>query len=364
MIKYKHEGGGTMFGKNLKYYRLKNNMSMSELAKIVNVSPMAISYYEKGERKPNMDIIKALAKALGVRVTDFLASRDQNLVFSHAEFRKNSKMSGKKQEFIREEVEEYFGRFYETVNILGGEVLSKAPERHMIQLSTDAEVNAKEMRSYLNLPLDGPVGNLIEILENKGILVYLCEIENDDFSGLNGTVNGRSYIIINKKMTAERIRSTIAHEMAHFLFIWPEDMEDKVVEKTATAISGAFLFLEEDVRRELGVKRTKITNDMIGVCKEYGVSMYLLVKRANLVGVINDNIATNFYINAGKAGWRKNEPQRIERENTRLFLQLVYRAVSENEITVQKGAELLKTSCDNVVEACKLMEVGTSDGVY
>ena len=62
-----------MFGKNLKYYRLKNNMSMKELADLVQVSPMSISYYEKEERRPNMDIIKALARALHVRVTDFLA---------------------------------------------------------------------------------------------------------------------------------------------------------------------------------------------------------------------------------------------------------------------------------------------------
>ena len=106
-----------MFGKNLKYYRLKNNMSMKELADLVQVSPMSISYYEKEERRPNMDIIKALARALHVRVTDFLAGSNQNLVFCHEEFRKNSKLSGKQQEYVKEEVENYFGRFYETVNI-------------------------------------------------------------------------------------------------------------------------------------------------------------------------------------------------------------------------------------------------------
>ena len=65
MIKYKQEkGDGTMFGKNLKYYRLKNNMSMKELADLVQISPMAISHYEKEERRPDMQTIKALAKAL------------------------------------------------------------------------------------------------------------------------------------------------------------------------------------------------------------------------------------------------------------------------------------------------------------
>ena len=94
-----------MFGNNLKYYRLKNNMSMKALADLVHVSPMSISNYENEERKPDMQTIKALAKALNVRVTDFLANRDADLVFCHGEFRKNSKLSGKKQELVREEVE-------------------------------------------------------------------------------------------------------------------------------------------------------------------------------------------------------------------------------------------------------------------
>ena len=32
--------------------------------------------------------------------------------------------------------------------------------------------------------------------------------------------------------------------MAHFIFQWPDEMEDKEIEKMATAISGAFLFPE------------------------------------------------------------------------------------------------------------------------
>ena len=328
-----------MFGKNLKYYRLKKNMSMKELADLVNVSPMAISHYEKEERKPDIQTIKALAMALQVRVTDFLANRDTSLEFCHGEFRKNSKLSAKQQDFIKEEVEEYFGRFYQTVNLFGGEALPDHPTLHSLELSDSVEDNALKMREKLELSKNGPIGGLIEILENKGILVYLCEIENGDFSGMNGTVNGRPYIIINKNMNPQRIRSTIAHELAHLMFNWPENMSDKDIENTANAISGAFLFPIIDMKRELGVRRKAITNDMIEVCKEYGISMFMLVMRANKSGIVNDNVARNFYIKANQKGWRKNEPQLAKNEQTRLFQQLVYRAVTENEISAQKGAE-------------------------
>lgn len=346
-----------MFGKNLKYYRLKNNMSMKELADLVHISPMAISHYEKEERRPDMHTIKALAKALHVRVTDFLANRDATLVFCHGEFRKNSKLSARQQEFIKAEVEEYFGRFFQTVNILGGEVLPDYPELHSLALSESAEENAYKIRDKLELSKNGPIGGLIEILENKGFLVYLCDIENDDFSGMNGTVNGRPYIIINKNMNSQRIRSTIVHEMAHLMFQWPKDMIDKDVEHMANAISGAFLFPISDIIRELGVRRSAITNDMAGVCKEYGISMYTLVMRANKSGIVNDHVAQKFYISINRAGWRINEPPRAKEEETRLFYQLVYRAVSENLITAQKGAELLHESYEKVAKECSAMEV-------
>lgn len=345
-----------MFDKNLKYYRLKKNISKKELASLVGVSPMAISHYESGERKPDIDIVKALASALGVRVSDFLSSRNTNLVFTHGEFRKGSKLSKGQQEYIREDVEEHMSRFYSVLEILGGEVLPDPPVVHKLSLSQDTEADAKNMRKYLAVSESGPVGNLVELLENRGILVYACDIDNDAFSGMNGLVNERPYVIYNRNMTPERIRSTIAHEMAHFIFDWPEDMEEKAAETIATAISGAFLFPAEDAKRELGIRRTRITNDMTYVCREYGISMYLLVKRAALCGIITKSTEKDFYIKAGRAGWKKNEPVRTENEAPFLFDLLVFRAVSEEEISVQKGAELLKKPYTYVAEHCLAAE--------
>lgn len=160
-------------------------------------------------------------------------------------------------------------------------------------------IKALAMRRYLHIAEYGPVGNLVELLENKGILVYITEIDNDGFSGMNGSVNGRPYIIFNGQMSPERIRSTIAHEMAHFIFERSDDMEEKQIEDMATAISGAFLFSFVDAKRELEIRRTSVTKDMTLTCREYGISLYLF-------------------------GWKTNEPSRIQREEPILFMQLVF----------------------------------------
>ena len=216
------------------------------------------------------------------------------------------------------------------VEILGGEVLPDAPACHCIPLSQNPERDATALRVHLGFAEDGPIEDLIGKLENKGILVYECDVDNDKFSGMNGLVNDRPFIVINPNMTAERNRSTIVHELAHLMFIWPESLIDKKVENLATAIGGAFLFPESDAKRELGIRRTAVTQDMTLVAIEYGISMMMLVKRAQL---------------------------RIEKEKPALFEQLVYRAVNEEEISVQRGAELLKVPFNNVLAMLRFNEV-------
>ena len=331
-----------MFSKNLKFYRLRKNLTKSALAEAIQVTPMAITHYEDGSRLPNMETLASLANVLGVRVSDFLAVRDENITFQHAEFRKAASLTQMQQEYIRESVEEYFGRFMTAVEVLGGEVLPDVPACHVLPLTDDNEKNASALREHLGFAMDGPIEDLIGKLENKGILVYVCPVDNPKFSGMNGFVNGRPYIVLNQGMNAERNRSTAVHELAHLMFEWPGDYSSKENEDLATAIGGAFLFPKGDAIRELGIKRTSVTRDMIRVAVEYGISMMMLVTRARLCGILSDSATTAFYMAASRAGWRTNEPSRIEAEQPSLFEQLVYRAVNEDEISVQRGAELLK----------------------
>lgn len=343
-----------MLGKRIKYYRLKNKMTKKSLAEAVGITPMAITYYENNERKPNMDTLKLLAKALNIRVTDFLANQASELCFSHGKFRKGSKLSCSEQDFIIESVEEYFGRFFQVISFLGGtQILESPPRINTIPWNNDIDEAAASLRRYLGVAVTGPINRIVKILENKGILVYFIDIDNHSFSGMNGTVNNIPYVVINSNMTPARIRSTIVHEVVHFAFEWPANLSEKDEEALATSISGAFLFTHDDAFRELGYKRNYVSRAMTITCREYGISLYILVKRARICKIINETTEKDFYIKAGKAGWRISEPDwGIEKEVPTLFRQLVYRAVTEEEISIQKGAELLQTSYNSVVKAC------------
>lgn len=341
-----------MFSKNLKYYRLKNNLTKRKLSEISGLTPMAITNYEAGTRTPDMEIIKKLASALGCKPTDFLRSRNSNLIFIHAEFRKNSTFGKERQEYIRESVEEYFDRFFTVVEFLGGDVIPDSSAYKKIPITDDYETNAKNLRKELGIALSGPIGKITVLLENKGFLLLELDIADDSFSGMNGSVNDCPYIVINKNMTDQRKRTTIIHELAHLMFAWDRNADEKEIEKEATKIAGAFLIPYNDVIRELGPHRKSVSFDMVATCNEYGVSMQQLVKRAVQCNIITESAEVSFYKFLNSNGLRKKEFASFEKEEPQLFKQLVFRAVTQQEISIQKGAELLNESYKYVEDGC------------
>ena len=84
--------------------------------------------------------------------------------------------------------------------------------------------------------------------------------------------------------------------------------------------------------------------------------MFLLVKRAQMARIISSEAAKSFYVMASSRGWKTQEPIRIKQERPTLFEQLVFRAVSEGEISIQRGAELLKIPYDSVLSHCQFEE--------
>ena len=80
--------------------------------------------------------------------------------------------------------------------------------------------------------------------------------------------------------------------------------------------------------------------------------MLLLARRACLCGVISLSAERTFCTQASSWGWKTNEPERMEREEATLFRKLVFRAVAEDEISVTKGAELLRMPVSTIIESC------------
>lgn len=67
-------------GRNIRRHRLAKGLDCCELARLTGVTPMSISYYERGLRTPRVENISKIAAALGVTVTDLLEDGDRKAV--------------------------------------------------------------------------------------------------------------------------------------------------------------------------------------------------------------------------------------------------------------------------------------------
>ena len=77
------------FAQRLKTLRLERDLTQKALGKIVGVSTVAVQCWERGEKKPSMDAIISLSKALKVSVDSLLGlsieMQDHALVLTKGE---------------------------------------------------------------------------------------------------------------------------------------------------------------------------------------------------------------------------------------------------------------------------------------
>ena len=348
MVCSKYEEITSMFTERLKYYRAISGLTASELARQVGVSPSVYSKFEAGKKRPNQQELDSIVGALKISVYDlFACGSSDSIKFEHGSFRKSSDLKKTSKEKIVAEIEDKLRNVVTLQGIIGKAAIINPPQCNVLSCTDNADDNARRLREHLGLAPSGPISNLVDIVENSGILLCECITEERAFSGLSGYVDKIPYIAYRGNMTAERIRSTIAHELVHLMFAWPE-FSAKQEEHAANEISGCFLLTSIDAKREMGPSRKNIFNDGVLVCKEYGVSMMLLATRLKSLSILSDKDYKSFCIVAGKKGWRLEEPTRIQRERPSLFRQYVLRAIDEDLISIHRGAEFLKISCDDL----------------
>ena len=63
------------FGEILRSLREEKRLSQSELAKVLNVSNVAISHYERGAREPNNEMLKMVSQYFNVSI-DYLLGKN------------------------------------------------------------------------------------------------------------------------------------------------------------------------------------------------------------------------------------------------------------------------------------------------
>ena len=332
-----------MLGKNIKYYRIQKGYSQQELADLIGVQKMTISNYENEKREPDVEMVKAICKALGVSLNRFMAYkplRNSEIVLNGS-FRKNDNLTSMQEQKIIAQIQYALERYLEVADIIGTGCIGFADTFENLTCKSNYEECASIVRHLLGFSDRGAIGNLVQVLEDANIFVVQINMDDSDFSGYSCWYNQIPIIAFNGTMAAERQRFTIAHELVHLLF----DNDKKLSEKEVDDITGRFLLPTEDCKRELGVKRRALSlTDIRILSEEYGVAGACVVYRAKQSGIINQET----YIKYAKC----RVVGKTQNEIPRRFLQLVCRAYHEEEIGISKVSELLDVSYAQAEAIC------------
>lgn len=333
-----------LFAERLKSARMMNGFSLQDLSDKLEkkITRQAIHKYEKGEAVPDSEMLNHLCEILGVRPDYF--TRETLVELGNISFRKIEKLPSKEQSAIIEKTRDFLERYIELEELMG---ISKPFEMVKIEgpISSfeDVEAAATKVRNEWNL-LDNPIPNVIELLEEKNIKVILLNAGNE-FDGLQTWVDGRKIpvIVLNTGMlkSNDRIRFSAFHELGHLLLPLV-GVDEKLAEKYCHRFAGAMLFPRSSAKSEFGEKRNKISIQELGYVKlQYGISLQALVYRIYDLEIISSYYKNYFYQHIIQMGWKTEEPYILDRDEvSNRFDQLIYRALSEEIISVSKAASL------------------------
>jgi len=355
-----------MIADRLRLARRKAGYSLRDLSAAMDgkVTAQAIGKYERGESTPSSGVLLALAKALGVSLPYLLDT--QGIELSGVEFRARVNTGARDRAQVETEVIEWIERYLQIERVLELDSAHwHCPLVRSRRLSDpgDAEKLAEEVREEWKLGLD-PVPDMTELLEEKGLKVLVVPLP-DRVSGLTCLVQRPEeqaelpVIVVNRNITLERRRLTLAHELAHRL-IDAGSLSEKDVEKAATVFAGALLVPRGHLQREAGRHRNALGyQELIELKRLYRVSGSALLMRLRQVGVINESVLIYAFQTVAR-GWRTREEVELElpetrgqQERPRRFERLCYRALAEGFISLAKAAELLRLPVADVEAGLK-----------
>lgn len=196
---------------------------------------------------------------------------------------------------------------------------------------------------------EAPIGNLIHLLESKGIRVYSLAIEAREVDAFSVWHRDRPFVFLNTIKSAEHSRFDAAHELGHLVrdrhSMLHGEAHSPDMEREANAFASAFLMPRASIyARRSGM----VTIDkLIQLKQNWGVSLAALAFRMNQLGLLSEWTYRNLCIEMAKNGYRTSEPNPIRREVSQV-LRKVFDALRTDGISRTALARDLNVSREDI----------------
>ncbi len=334
-------------GKNLKRIRLLKNLSLKDAGNLINMTATAISKYEKGEILPDSKKLIDFANAYKVKSIDLLKVYNAPKM-KFTSFRKKKRLTGQNLELLEELIQNEVAKYLEIIEMNNIDTNNIKLKKYPCNSFDEAEKAANDFRNYIKISNKQPISDLINLLENLGIIII--QIKNpdnrfDDFDGLSEIVNNVPVIVLLDGIKdGARQRFTIAHELGHLILNINNEEADE--EKLCNRFASALLMPKEAVINEFGISRGNINFfELTAFKNEFKVSYTAIIYRLKDLNVISEYLYKKLSIFLSQR-IGKNDPNPIHPEISYQFKRIVCKLEADQIISLNKACELLGVTVD------------------
>lgn len=323
-------------GQRLSLARRRNGLTKKGLAVALGLHPRTVSRWEEDDRAPTEAELERTAAVLGFPISFFIGPDIDEADVAAASFRSLSSMPARYRDaaLAAGSIGFIFGDWVEQRFDL--------PSLDLEDLSGETpEAAARALREKWGIG-EKPISHMLNLLESKGVRVFsLCE-ETDTVDAFSMWRRNKAYVFLNCQKTAEHQRFDAAHELGHLVLHKHGGPRGREAEDEANKFASSFLMPRADVLANLSYVDT--LDRMISHKKRWKVSLAALNHRVHKLGLTSDWEYRTFCIQIQQLGYRKKEPNGMDRECSSAWEQVLTELrndrISKHQIAEDLGIPL------------------------
>lgn len=236
----------------------------------------------------------------------------------------------------------HIARLLQAVESTGG---GGIPKLDLSDFDGKPERVAEALRAIWRMA-SGPISSITQLIEDAGGIIVRMDFGTEQVDATSiRYANLPPLFFVNEKLRGDRLRFTLAHELAHM--VMHSDLPAPTMEIEADQFASEFLM----PARDIGPSLNRLDLRKAALLKPFWkVSMAALVYRAKTLGKLTEAQYRRLWMQMGAAGWRTREPAELDVpiEEPRLHKELVDLHLIDLKYSPAQLAALLFAGVDDV----------------
>ena len=226
------------------------------------------------------------------------------------------------------------------------------PSTNMPELSWHKfpENAAEELRKAWQLG-DGPISNMVHLLESKGVEVYWLDENSPTVDAVSFFREDKAFVILNSnKNSGERSRFDAAHELGHLVLHrnMKGSLDSLEIETQANQFASAFLMPKIQV--ELEWPKRPHLQLLFSLKSRWKVSAAAMIYRGKEVGVFSEWQARDAFKKLSASGMHKGEKAPVSPEQSFIHNE-VFRTLKNKDVSPIDYAKELFLNRESLFDA-------------